>query len=136
MKLHQEGTIHNLYQQSFPVVIDLEATDDGHLSGFVNFYGNQRPDGFRVGEKFSIITDDPRAQIVQQFLHITIRFVDARTAQVQGYIDGSRAQFQNVNTVAKFKLNWMTASLEWQSKPLRKARRKMTSLIRRSVLSP
>jgi hypothetical protein len=116
--------------------MDLEATDDGHLSGFVNFYGNQRPDGFRVGEKFSIITDDPRAQIVQQFLHITIRFVDARTAQVQGYIDGSRAQFQNVNTVAKFKLNWMTASLEWQSKPLRKARRKMTSLIRRSVLSP
>jgi pyrimidine deaminase RibD-like protein len=80
--------------------MDLEATDDGHLSGFVNFYGNQRPDGFPFGEKFSIITDDPRAQIVQQFLHITIRFVDARTAQVQGYIDGSRAQFQNVNTVA------------------------------------
>lgn len=100
MKLHQEGTIYNLYHQSFPVVLDLDATDDGHLSGFVNFYGNVRPDGFPVGDKFSIITDDPRAGIVQQFLHLTIRFVDARTAQVQGYIDGSRAQFQNVNIVA------------------------------------
>lgn len=38
MKLHQEGTIHNLYQQSFPVVLDLDATDDGHVSGFVNFH--------------------------------------------------------------------------------------------------
>jgi hypothetical protein len=78
----------------------LDATDDGHLSGFVNFHGNVRPDGFSVGDKFSIITDDPRASIVQQFIHLTIRFVDARTAQVQGYIDGSGAQFQNVNTGA------------------------------------
>lgn len=100
VKLHQEGTIYSLYQQSFPVVLDLDATDDGHLSGFANFYGNARPDGFPVGEKFSIITDDPRASIVQEFLHLTVRFVDARTAQVQGYIDGSRAQFQNVNTAA------------------------------------
>jgi hypothetical protein len=92
--------IHNRYQQSFPVVLDLDATDDGHLSGFVNFHGNVRPDGFSVGDKFSIITDDPRASIVQQFIHLTIRFVDARTAQVQGYIDGSGAQFQNVNTGA------------------------------------
>lgn len=100
MKLHQEGTIHNLYSQSFPVVLDLEATDDGHVSGFVNFRGNVRPDGFPVGKKFSIITDDPRASIVQEFLHLTIQFVHAQTAQVQGYIDNSRAQFQNVNTVA------------------------------------
>ena len=100
VKLHQEGTIQSLYGQSFPVVLDLEATDDGHLSGFVNFYGNVRPEGFPVGEKFSIITDDRRAGMVQQFVHFTIRFVDPRTAQVTGYIDGSRAQFQNVNTVA------------------------------------
>jgi pyrimidine deaminase RibD-like protein len=100
VKFHQEGTIHNRYQQSFPVVLDLDATDDGHLSGFVNFHGNVRPDGFPVGDNFSIITDDPRASIVQEFVHLTIRFVDARTAQVQGYIEGSRAQFQNVNTVA------------------------------------
>lgn len=100
VKLHQKGTIYNLYHQSFPVVLDLDATDDGHLSGFVNFYGNARPDGFPVGDKFSVFTDDPRAGIVQEFLHLTIRFVSSRTAQVQGYIDGSRAQFQNVNTVA------------------------------------
>ena len=43
---------------------------------------------------------DPSATVVQEFLHLTVRFVDARTAQVQGYIDGSRAQFQNVSTVA------------------------------------
>jgi pyrimidine deaminase RibD-like protein len=98
--LHQPGTIHNLYSQSFPVVLDLEATDDGHLSGFVNFHGGVRPDGFPLGTKFSIITDDPRASIVQEFLHLTVRFVHAQTAQVQGYIDGSRAQFQNVTTVA------------------------------------
>ena len=59
-----------------------------------------RPDGFPVGKKFSIITDDPRTSIVQNFLHLTIQFVHAQTAQVQGYIDNSRAQFQNVNTVA------------------------------------
>jgi hypothetical protein len=54
VKLHQEGTIHNLHQQSFPVVLDLDATDDGHVSGFVNFHGgNLRPDGFPVGQKFS-----------------------------------------------------------------------------------
>ncbi len=101
MKLHQEGTIHNLYQQSFPVVLDLDATDDGHLSGFVNFHGeNLRPDGFPVGQKFSIITDDPRGQVVQNFMHLTIKFVHPQTAQVSGYIDGTRAQFQNVNTVA------------------------------------
>jgi len=58
VKFHQEGTIHNRYQQSFPVVLDLDATDDGHLSGFVNFHGNVRPDGFPVGDKFSIITDE------------------------------------------------------------------------------
>ena len=100
MKLHQEGTIHNLYSQSFPVVLDLEATDDGHVSGFVNFHGDVRPDGFPVGRKFSIITDDPRSSIVQEFIHLTIQFVHAQTAQVQGYINNSRAQFQNVNTVA------------------------------------
>jgi pyrimidine deaminase RibD-like protein len=100
VKLHQEGTIHNLYGQSFPVVLDLEASDDGHLSGFVNFHGNVRPDGFPVGKKFSIIIDDPRASIVQEFLHLTIQFVHAQTAQVKGYINNSRAQFQNVNTVA------------------------------------
>ncbi len=100
VKLRQEGTIHNLYGQSFPVVLDLEATDDGHVSGFVNFHGNVRPDGFPVGKKFSIITDDPMASIVQEFLHLTIQFVHAQTAQVKGYINNSRAQFQNVNTVA------------------------------------
>ena len=45
----------------------LEATDDGHLSGFVNFFGNVRPDGFPVGNQFSIITDDPRATVVPDF---------------------------------------------------------------------
>jgi pyrimidine deaminase RibD-like protein len=101
VKLYQVGTIHNLYQQSFPVVLDLDATDDGHLSGFVNFHGgNLRPDGFPVGQNFSIITDDPRAQVVQNFMHLTIKFVHPQTAQVSGYIDGTRAQFQNVNTVA------------------------------------
>jgi pyrimidine deaminase RibD-like protein len=100
VKLHQQGTIHNLYSQSFPVALDLEATDDGHLSGFVNFYGDMRPDGFPLGNKFSIITDDPRSSVVQEFIHLTVRFVHAQTAQVQGYIDGSRAQFQNVATVA------------------------------------
>ena len=100
MTLHQQGTIHNLYNQSFPVVLDLEVTDDGHLSGFVNFNGGVRPDGFPLGTKFSIITDDPRATILQEFLHLSVRFVYAQTAQVQGYIDGSRAHFQNVSTVA------------------------------------
>ncbi len=100
MTLHQQGTMHNLYSQSFPVFLDLEVTDDGHLSGFVNFNSGVRPDGFPLGTKFSIITDDPRASIIQEFLHLTVRFVHAQTAQVQGYINGSRAQFQNVNTVA------------------------------------
>jgi pyrimidine deaminase RibD-like protein len=100
VEINQQGTIHNAYQQSFPVILDLNAADDGHLSGFVNFLGKQRPDGFPVGTEFSIITEDPRATIVQDFLHLTVRFVDARTAQVQGYINGSRAQFQNVATVA------------------------------------
>lgn len=101
VELHQEGTIYNQYEQSFPVVLDLDATKDGHLSGFVNFHGNAlRPQGFPVGREFRVITNDPRAGIVSQFLHLAIRFVDARTAQVQGYIDGSRAEFQNVNTVA------------------------------------
>jgi pyrimidine deaminase RibD-like protein len=101
VRIHQEGHIYSLYNQSFPVALDLDATDDGHLSGFVNFYGGvQRPDGFPVGKKFSIITDDPRATIMPDFIHFTIRFVHSQTAQVTGYIDGSRAQFQNVNTVA------------------------------------
>jgi pyrimidine deaminase RibD-like protein len=100
LEINQQGTIHNAYQQSFPVILDLNAADDGHLSGFVNFLGKQRPDGFPVGTEFSIITEDPRATIVQEFLHLTVLFVDARTAQVQGYINGSRAQFQNVTTVA------------------------------------
>jgi pyrimidine deaminase RibD-like protein len=100
VKLHQQGTIHNLYSQSFSVVLDLQSTDDGHLSGFVNFSGGVRPEGFPVGNKFHIITDDPRADIIQQFLDLTVRFVNPRTAQVQGYINNSRAEFQNVNTVA------------------------------------
>jgi pyrimidine deaminase RibD-like protein len=100
VKIHQEGRIENLYHHSFPVVLDLDATDDGHLSGFVNFYGDRRPEGFPAENKFSIITDDPRASIIQEFLHLTVWFVDAQTAQVHGYIYGSRAQFQNVNTVA------------------------------------
>jgi pyrimidine deaminase RibD-like protein len=100
VKLHQQGTIHSLSSQSFPVVLDLEATDDGHLSGFVNFYGDRRPDGFPLGKKFSIITVDPRSSVVQEFIHLTVRFVHAQTAEVQGYIDGSRAQFQNVTSVA------------------------------------
>jgi pyrimidine deaminase RibD-like protein len=101
VKMHQAGTIYNAYQQSFPVVLDLDATDDGHLSGFVNFHGgNLRPDGFPVGQKFSIITEDPRGGIVADFIHLSIKFVHHQTAQVTGYIDGSRAQFQNVNTVA------------------------------------
>jgi pyrimidine deaminase RibD-like protein len=82
------------------VVLDLDATDDGHLSGFVNFHGNVRPDGFTVGDDFHIITDDPRGGIVPNYIYLTIRFVSSRTAQVQGYIDDSRAQFQNVSTVA------------------------------------
>lgn len=100
MKLNQQGTINNVYGQSLPVVLDLEATKDGHLSGFANFNSGVRPDGFPLGAKFSIITDDPRASIVPEFLHLTVRFVHAQTAQVQGYIDGSPAQFQNVTTVA------------------------------------
>jgi len=100
VKLHQQGTIHNLYSQSFPVVLDLEVTVDGHLSGFVNFNGDVRPDGFPLGNKFSIITDDPRGSVVQEFLHLTVRFVHAQTTQVQGYVNGSRAQFQNVTSVA------------------------------------
>lgn len=101
MNIHQQGTINNAYQQSFPVVLDLHATDDGHLSGFANFHGaNLRPDGFPIGQKFSVITDDPRGGIVVSFIHLTIKFVHPQTAQVTGYIDGSRAQFQNINTVA------------------------------------
>jgi hypothetical protein len=79
--------------------LKLDATNDGHLSGFVNFHGGKRLEGFPVGHKFSIITNDPNAGIIQQFLHLTIRFVDASTARVQGYIDGSDAEFQNVKTV-------------------------------------
>jgi pyrimidine deaminase RibD-like protein len=100
VELHQEGTIYNLHERSFPVVLDLDATNDGHLSGFVNFHSDRRPDGFPVGRRVRIITDDPRAGIIQQFLHLTIQFVNPATAQVQGYIDGTRAQFQNVKTVA------------------------------------
>ena len=100
VKIHQQGTIHNACQQSFPVVLDLDVTDDGHLSGFVNFHKSGRPSGFPVGTEFPIITDDPRATVVQDFLHLTVRFVHAQSAQVQGYINGSRAQFQNINTVA------------------------------------
>jgi pyrimidine deaminase RibD-like protein len=101
VKIHQQGTIYNAYQQSFSVVLDLDATDDGHLSGFANFHGtNLRPDGFPIGQKFSVITDDPRGGIVTDFIHLTIKFVHHQTAQVTGYIDGSRAQFQNINTVA------------------------------------
>jgi pyrimidine deaminase RibD-like protein len=101
VRIHQQGTIYNAYQQSFTVVLDLEATDDGHLSGFANFHGgNLRPGGFPVGEKFSVLTDDPRGGIVANFIHLTIKFVHPQTAQVTGYIDGSRAQFQNINTVA------------------------------------
>jgi pyrimidine deaminase RibD-like protein len=101
VRIHQQGTIYNAYQQSFPVVLDLDATDDGHLSGFANFHGgNLRPGGFPVGEKFSVLTDDPRGGIVANFIHLTIKFVHPQTAQVTGYIDGSRAQFQNINTVA------------------------------------
>jgi hypothetical protein len=98
--MHQQGTIYNAYKQSFPVV-DLDVTDDGHLSGFANFHGgNLRPDGFPVGQKFSVITDDPRSGIVTDSIHLTIKFVHPQTAQVSGHVDGSRAQFQNVNTVA------------------------------------
>lgn len=100
MKFHQEGIIYNLYHQSFPVVLDLEATNDGHLSGFVNFYGDRRPEGFPVGDEFRITTDNPAGGVVQEFLHLTVRFVHAQTAQVRGFVDGSRAQFQNVDTVA------------------------------------
>ena len=100
MKIHQQGTIYNLYHQSFPIILDLDAADDGHLSGFANFNGNVRPDGFPVGETFPVITDDPRGGIVSDFLHMTIRFVSHKTAQVNGYIDNSRAQFMNVDTVA------------------------------------
>jgi hypothetical protein len=65
VKIHQQGTIYNAYQQSFPVVLDLDATDDGHLSGFANFHGgNLRPGGFPVGEKFSVLTDDPSTTVL------------------------------------------------------------------------
>jgi pyrimidine deaminase RibD-like protein len=101
VKIHQQGTVKNAYQQSFPVVLDLDATDEGHLSGFANFHGdNLRPSGFPVGEKFTVLTDDPRGGIVTGFVHLTIKFVHPQTAQVIGYIKGSRAQFQNINTVA------------------------------------
>ena len=53
----------------------------------------------RFNSNYSL-PDDPRASIIQEFLHLTVRFVHTQTAQVQGYIDGSRAQFQNVTTVA------------------------------------
>jgi pyrimidine deaminase RibD-like protein len=100
VKLHQQGHIHSLYGQMFPVVLKLDATDNGHLSGFVNFHGGKRPEGFPVGKKFSIITDNPNAGIIQEFLHLTVQFVHPSTAQVHGYIDGSDAEFQPVNTVA------------------------------------
>ena len=62
MNLHQQGTIHNLRSQSFPVVLDLEVTDDGHLSGFANFYGGVRPDGFPLGTSSqSLLTIRERA---------------------------------------------------------------------------
>jgi pyrimidine deaminase RibD-like protein len=99
MKLHQEGTIYNQYNQSFPVVLDCEVTNDGHMSGFANFRGGRRPEGFPTNFKCPVITDDPRAAIVQEFLHLTIFFVSSQTAQVRGYIDGSRAEFQNAETV-------------------------------------
>src|SRR5260221_46623 len=99
VKLHQLGHIVCLYGQMFPVVLKLDATDDGHLSGFVNFHGGKRPEGFPVGKKFSIITDNPNAGIIQEFLHLTVQFVHPSTAQVHGYIDGSDAEFQPVNTV-------------------------------------
>jgi hypothetical protein len=66
----------------------------------VNFHGGKRPDGFPVGQKFSIITNDPNAGIIQQFLPLTIRFVNPSTPQVEGYIDGRDAEFQPINTVA------------------------------------
>jgi pyrimidine deaminase RibD-like protein len=100
VEIHQQGTIRNGYQDSFPVVLDLDATDDGHLTGFVNFHVKKRPDGFPVGTEFPIITDDPRATVVPDFLHLTVQFVNAKTAQVRGYINGTRAEFQNVDTVA------------------------------------
>ena len=59
-----------------------------------------RPSGFPGGTEFSIITDDPRATVAQDILHLTVRFVHAQTAQVQGYINRSRVRFQNVDTVA------------------------------------
>ena len=63
-------------------------------------FRNVRPNGFPLGKKFSIITDVPGESVVQEFLVLTVRFVRAQTAQVQGYVDGSRAQFQNVTAVA------------------------------------
>jgi pyrimidine deaminase RibD-like protein len=99
MELHQEGTIYNQYSQSFPVVLDCEVTNDGHVSGFANFYGDRRPEGFPINFKCPVITDDPGAGILQQFLHLTIFFVSSQTAQVRGYINGSRAEFQNTETV-------------------------------------
>lgn len=98
MKIHQGGHINNQHQ-SFSVMLDLDVTDDGHVSGFVNFMSGIRPKSFPTGTKFSIITDDPRASIVPEFLYLTIQFVSDQTAQVIGYINGSRAQFQNVKTV-------------------------------------
>jgi pyrimidine deaminase RibD-like protein len=99
MKLHQQATIYNQYSQSIPVILDCEVTDDGHVSGFANFSGGRRPDGFPTNFKCSVITNDPRAGILQQFLHLTIFFVNPHTAQVRGYINDSRAEFQNVETV-------------------------------------
>jgi pyrimidine deaminase RibD-like protein len=99
LKIHQSGHIQSQYQQSLPVVLDLDVTDDGHVSGFVNFMSGTRPDGFPTGTNLGVITDDPRMTVVQDFLHLTVRFVSDQTAQVVGYINGSRAQFQNVKTV-------------------------------------
>lgn len=100
MKIHQSGHIQSQQQQSFPVVLDLDVTDDGHVSGFVNFMNGTRPVGFPTGTKLGIITDDPRTIALPEFLHLTVQFVSDQTAQVVGYINGSRAQFQNVKTVA------------------------------------
>lgn len=130
MKIHQEGRIENLYHQSFSVMLDLDATDDGHLSGFVNFYGDRRPEGFPAGNKFSITTDDPRASVIQEFLHLTIWFIDAQTAQVNGHIYGSRAQFQNVNKVADVQAELDCRFAQMVRSP-NKARQRIRSPIRK-----
>jgi hypothetical protein len=123
--LHQQGTIHNLYSQSFPVVLDLEVTDDGHLSGFVNFYGDVRPDGFPLGNKFSIITDDPRGVLSKNFCISLFGLYTLRQRKCRVTLTAVVRNFKMSLQSQTFKLSWILALRRWLSKPPSKACQRM-----------